>query len=127
MARPGDERREMEEALLALVGRVDRRLVLPIRAVRLCRALGVDGARDAERAARESGILPFHSEVVLERAGADLLRQVDPLLATPRRVARTARAVFRVCPRPRDGVVDAPTLRHVRRLATGIRVAPTRK
>jgi hypothetical protein len=121
LSRAGSERERWNAALLELVERKDPARMLPIRAVRLCRALDVPGHREAEERARKAGILTFHAGEILERAGAELLRDVGKLLASPRKVARTAARVQEVCPKPREGFVDAATLRFVRRLATGVR------
>jgi hypothetical protein len=119
LARPGAERREVEAALLALIGRRDPARLLPLRAVRLARALRVPGGRAAEEAARKAGVLPFHADDVLERAGEALLSEVEPLLASPRRIRRTAGRSLAAIEARQD--VDEAILRHVRRLATGVR------
>ncbi len=121
LSRSGRERDALDVALRALVTIRDSRLMLPLRGVRLCRALDVRDSRPAEEEARRSGVLPFHSDDVLDRAAAELLLEVEKLISTPRRAGRTFGRVLKLYPRPKLGAVDAPTLRLIRRLATGVR------
>ena len=121
LSRAGSERKALDEAFLALTQIKDGRRSLPLRGVRLCRALGIPGTRRAEEAGRKAGIVPFHSDDVLDSAAAQLLEDVDKLIASPRKAAKMAGKVLKILPGPKLGVVDVETLRLVRLLATGKR------
>jgi len=121
LSRPGPERDDLEQALLALIAIDDRSLLLPLRGVRLCRALDVPGHREAEDAAREAGVLPPHRDEVLASASTEMLREVDKLIGSPRKAAKTFKRILSLYPEPRPGKVDEATLRVIRRLATGRR------
>ncbi len=121
LSRPGPEREDLERALLDLVAREDRRLLLPLRGGRLCRALEVPGHREAEDAAREAGVLPPHRDEVLAGASAEMIREVDKLIGSPRKAAKTFKRILSLYPEPKPGKVDEVTLRVIRRLATGKR------
>jgi hypothetical protein len=121
LSRAGEERKALDEAFLNLIQIKNLHRSLPLRGVRLCRALRIPGTRRAEEAGRKAGIVPFHSDDVLDSAAAQLLDDVEKLIASPRKAAKMAGKVLKILPGPKLGVVDAETLRLVRLLATGVR------